>query len=203
MPVRGWPGSSTTCCAATTDSYRQSVEREALVAALRGTVIQMANETPERQAVVPSLFERALLGGDVLIEPGAPVPVPFVGLRLPAVAASVPRARHRLRAFAASCGADTATQHAIALAVTEAVANAVLHAYAGRAAGRVLVDADFEEAAIEITVTDHGRGVGEPPAPRPGLGLELVRHHSSGFEVRDRRLGGTEVWMCFRLSPFA
>jgi stage II sporulation protein AB (anti-sigma F factor) len=139
-----------------------------------------------------------------MIERGAPIDVPYLGFQLPAVAATVPEVRGRLRAFAAACGADAATQEAIELAVTEAVTNAIVHGYPGQAPGMLTVDADFEEGAIELTVTDDGIGfVGGSPTPGLGLGLGFMRHHSSGFEVRDCPLGGVEVWLRFPVAPSA
>ena len=128
--------------------------------------------------------------------------VPSVYVELPAIAASVAVARAAVRAFAASHGAGASLQAAIALATTEATANAVMHAYPGDRPGTIRVDADLEDGELEIVVSDHGRGFTRPDQPSPGLGvgLALMRQESSAFEIRDKPVGGVEVWMRFQLT---
>jgi anti-sigma regulatory factor (Ser/Thr protein kinase) len=63
----------------------------------------------------------------------------------------------------------------VRLAVTEAVANAVVHAYRGGKAGTILVRARHERGRLLVTVADDGLGM----APNPdkeglGLGIPLI-----------------------------
>jgi anti-sigma regulatory factor (Ser/Thr protein kinase) len=132
----------------------------------------------------------------------ATILVPSVSVELPAVATSVAVARAAIRAFAAGHGASAWVEAAVALATSEAATNAVLHAYPGDRAGTIWLDADVEDDELEVVVADDGRGFVRPDHPRPGLGwgLALMREHSSAFQVRDRPLGGVEVWMRFALT---
>ena len=77
-----------------------------------------------------------------------------------------------------------------------------MHAYAGEP-GEVRVDADVEDEELELVVTDDGRGFTPGPAPGLGLGLGLIRASAAAFEIRDRPLGGVEVWMRFPLGSGA
>ena len=47
----------------------------------------------------------------------------------------------------------------IAVAVSEAVANVVRHAYPGEGTGRVEVEAQLEESSIVVSVSDGGSGM--------------------------------------------
>ena len=60
------------------------------------------------------------------------IPLDSLDLELPATAASVPTARHAVAEFSAGQTLDHA---AIAIAVSEAVTNAVMHAYRDREPG--------------------------------------------------------------------
>lgn len=101
-------------------------------------------------------------------------------------------------------GAPDAKLVQITLAVSEAVSNAVLHAYrddgiAPDAVVRVLVRA-CDDSCLDVRIRD--RGVG--PRPRPdspglGLGLALIAHETDGFEIRAVPEGGTELALRFAL----
>jgi len=125
--------------------------------------------------------------------------VPSVAIELPAVPASVTAARHRVREFAARQGAGAGTLTAIELAVTEAVGNAVRHAYADEP-GAVQVMLDVEQDELELVVMDDGQGFTTRTVTGLGLGLVVMREVCDAFEVRDRPLGGVEVWMRFALA---
>jgi serine/threonine-protein kinase RsbW/stage II sporulation protein AB (anti-sigma F factor) len=90
-------------------------------------------------------------------------------LLLPAGASSVGVARRAVTELAQTCGADP---HAVALCVSEAVGNAVVHGYRDGRTGvvRVLARMDADDTTFCVDVKDEGIG----PAPRadsPGLGL--------------------------------
>jgi len=127
------------------------------------------------------------------------IAVPCLSWQLPATPENVGKLRRAIRAFAAANGAERKALGAIALAVGEAAANVVVHAYGGTEPGHVRVDADIEDGEIEIVVADDGAGFTEAPAPGLGLGLGLISERALAFEVRDRPAGGVEVWMRFPL----
>ena len=86
-----------------------------------------------------------------------------IELKLPPEPKSVSRARWAMRQFADRVGADA---DAVALAVSEAVSNAVLHAYRG-AKGMIAVCAELAaDGRLLVTVVD--RGVGMKPDPHHG-----------------------------------
>jgi len=116
---------------------------------------------------------------------------------LPALPASTPLLRRATARFAREHGADAA---GIELAVAEAVANAVLHAYAHREPGNVTLTASVRDDAIEVVVADQGAGlVPRPDSPGLGLGLAIIAATADGFEVATPREGGTVVRMTFRI----
>ena len=127
------------------------------------------------------------------------IAVPCVSLAQPATGAAVRAIRRSIRVFAEANGAYGARLAAIELAVSEAVANVVVHAYPDEP-GEVRVAADVENGELEVVVVDDGAGFRPGPAPGLGLGLGLMRQGATAFEVRDRPLGGVEVWLRFALD---
>ncbi len=123
-----------------------------------------------------------------------------LSLTYPAEPESVPRARTALREFALAAGADQQKVDAIRLASSEAVTNAVLHAYRG-GRGNVYVTAAVVSDELWILVADDGCGM-EPRADRPGLGLGLglISKVSDDLTIAPRAGGGTEVRMRFNLT---
>jgi anti-sigma regulatory factor (Ser/Thr protein kinase) len=106
--------------------------------------------------------------------------------------------RHEVRDCAERNGA--ADPNAVALAVTEAITNAVVHAYVDRPEPgdiEVIVQR-LPDEGIEILVCDEGRGM-MPRADSPGigLGLPMVATLAERFEVQARAGGGTRVLMAF------
>ena len=126
--------------------------------------------------------------------------VPYLSLQLPATPESVGEARRHVREFAAAQGAAGDALAAIELAVSEAAANVVVHAYDGGGPGVVRVQADVEEGVLELVVLDDGVGFTDEPAAGLGLGLGLVRRDALAFEVRDRSQGGVELWARFAVG---
>ena len=128
------------------------------------------------------------------------VRVPCMSIEVEAAPERVGEVRRRVRDFAARHGAAGETLAAIELAVGEAVTNAAVHAYHDGESGPVRIEADIEDGELELVVADEGRGFSGAPAPGLGLGLGLVRQGAVAFEVRDRPLGGVEVWARFALG---
>src|SRR5579862_2865733 len=112
---------------------------------------------------------------------------------------SVPRARKAVRDFALAAGADPQQLDAVRLASTEAVTNAVIHAYRGEP-GKVFVTAAVVSDDLWVLIADEGCGM-QPRADRPGLGvgLGLISQVSDELAVVPRAGGGTEVRIRFRL----
>jgi serine/threonine-protein kinase RsbW/stage II sporulation protein AB (anti-sigma F factor) len=117
-----------------------------------------------------------------------------------AVAAAVPAARCDLTDFAAAAGASQEEQDSIRLAVSEALTNAVLHAYRGRS-GHVYVSAAVARDELWVLISDDGAGLhAGGNSPGLGIGLALIAELSDSFSVVNRSSGGTEVRMRFSLQ---
>jgi serine/threonine-protein kinase RsbW len=114
---------------------------------------------------------------------------------------SVPVARHTLSQFAVEAGADRAKVEAVRLATSEALTNAVLHAYPDEP-GNVYVAAAAVANELWVLIADDGRGL-EPRTDRPGLGLGLglIAQVTDELAIVPRAGGGTEVRMRFDLVP--
>ena len=90
---------------------------------------------------------------------------------------------------------------AMELCVSEAVTNAVVHAYSGGGpTGRIEVEAALIEDGLCVYVRDDGAGLAHvAESPGLGLGLPLMANLSDRFEVRNRSEGGTEIVLHFPL----
>lgn len=122
----------------------------------------------------------------------------------PAVADSVPLARSELSHFVAGAGADRERLEAIKLSASEAITNAVLHAYpAGRNGASehsFQVTASHVEDDVWVLIADEGTGL--RPRTRSeglGVGLVLIAQLADDFRVLSRGCGGTELSMRFKL----
>ena len=118
----------------------------------------------------------------------------------PAVPGSVPAARRELGELAIAAGATPDKLDAVRLAVSEAVTNAVLHAYPDRP-GAVHITAAVASSELWVLVADDGCGL-EARASRPGLGLglALIAQASDDLTVVPRALRGLELRMRFDLE---
>jgi anti-sigma regulatory factor (Ser/Thr protein kinase) len=119
---------------------------------------------------------------------------PLLAVELPATPESVPKARHAAERIAAEFGAD---KDDVALAVTEAAANACCHAYRHGATGTIRLTVDLEEDQLVIAIRD--QGVGMSPHPEwggLGLGLPLIGRLSSGVHF-DEVGTGVSIRMTF------
>ena len=96
----------------------------------------------------------------------------LVQRRLLATPASVPEVRASVRAMAAGAGLESPSIEDLALAVTEAAANVVRHAYPRGAEGVFDLDASVDDGQFVVHLRDYGRGL-RPSAPSDGLGMGL------------------------------
>src|SRR5437763_15304915 len=92
----------------------------------------------------------------------------------PACAESVPRARADLSDFACAAGAEEDQLELIRLAASEALTNAVLHAYE-QPGGTVELSAAYVSGELWAFVSDRGAGLRVRRQSRGlGLGLALI-----------------------------
>lgn len=121
----------------------------------------------------------------------------------PANPEAVATGRRALTTFATEAGADQEQVEAVRLAVSEAITNAVLHAY-GSTPGDVHVTAALVCDELWVLVGDDGGGMeARPDRPGLGLGLALISQVSDDMSVVPRAGGGTEVRMRFALVSAA
>ena len=124
-------------------------------------------------------------------------------LAVPARAENVAVVRHLLGGVADALDIAPDVLHDIRLAVSEACANVVVHAYAD-AVHDGMLEVELRsvgERALEIVVRDHGRGMKpRPDSPGLGVGLPLIAALSAGLELGTSDEGATEVRMTFDLD---
>ena len=134
---------------------------------------------------------------------------PRLSLELPAGDPhGVTRARHAVGELAVALGVGEDIRERIALAVTEACSNCVLHAYDGSAGDCTYrLDAYFEDGEFVVVVQDSGAGIAGDGDTREasatsglGYGLVLIRKLSSSAQVASVLDRGTRVEMRFDVS---
>jgi anti-sigma regulatory factor (Ser/Thr protein kinase) len=103
-------------------------------------------------------------------------------VELPAVPPSVRIARRGVTRFATGLGVDVVN---MTFAVSEAVANVVLHAYRGDADGPVRINALAAEDEVRVIVADQGVGL----RPDPGLPWSWSRPLPDRVGCRSRGRG--------------
>lgn len=132
-------------------------------------------------------------------------------IRLRAVLESVPVATQCVAAIARTAGLDDHLLYQVQLAVDEACANVVEHAYGDMEAGDMELVCSLDDGAFTIRVRDWGRGfdpngvavpdVGAPLEERSlgGLGLFLVRQVMDSVQFSFDVERGNELVMVKRV----
>ena len=125
-------------------------------------------------------------------------------LQLFATADSVGAARRAVAEFCGQLGAARALTDRVMLSVSEAVTNALVHAYRHLdepSAERIELEARRAEEALIVIVRDFGCGMGPRlDSPGLGLGLPLIAASASSMQIGTPPGGGcTEVSMEFDL----
>ena len=121
-------------------------------------------------------------------------------------------ARGAVACFAAQLDPTLEELGDIKTAVSEAVTNAIVHAYPDRL-GRIAVKARvLEENMLEITVRDWGRGIADVEQARQplyttggeersGMGFTIMESFMDRLTVRSSQGKGTRVTMRRRIQP--
>jgi anti-sigma regulatory factor (Ser/Thr protein kinase) len=126
-------------------------------------------------------------------------PYPPLNIEKPAAAEELSGVRHQLAAWlrAAALPDDMASD--IVLAVNEAAANSIEHAYRGHKPGTFRVEAETDGARVQVRIVDNGSW--KVAAADPGIrgrGLLLIRAVADWLEM-DCSPSGTTVTMSFRV----
>jgi anti-sigma regulatory factor (Ser/Thr protein kinase) len=114
---------------------------------------------------------------------------------------SIRRLRDEVTGFAAEAGISGTALDDIRACVSEAVTNAIVHAFPdGRAPGTVRLVAELRADELVIRVIDDGIGF-RPRSDSPGLGLGIptITTLTASMSLAASRHGGTELCMAFTL----
>jgi serine/threonine-protein kinase RsbW len=132
---------------------------------------------------------------DPLMSPHSPdgASNPVLQARKRATPTAIPELRHQAVTFAEAAGSEASVQSDVALALSEAVTNVVLHAYSEPGAGDVLVEGSAEGGWLEFRVRDHGLGFRSESRGGMGVGLSLIANVSDSFDVEQSPQGTTLV----------
>lgn len=144
------------------------------------------------------------LGDRGTIVPASRVRESEIQLTVPARAESLALVRHVLGALAEALGLRGVVVDDIRLAVTEACANVVRHAYDdGDGVIELAVRTDGDSLRIEVA--DRGRGIApSPDISGPGLGLPMIAALTEKVEIEHPAGAGSRVAMLFpRRAPVA
>ncbi|MGY1770020.1 SpoIIE family protein phosphatase [Blastococcus sp. SYSU D00813] len=171
---------------------------------------RIADAARRHAAAAPERLVRHLLG-DVLGDSDQPDDVAVIAIRvlppplterLPADPARLARVRRTVTAWTAAAGLDPEAVDDLQLALGEALANAVEHAYPGPGhAGECEYSLEGEpDGSVLVRVRDNGTW---RPAPADkgfrGRGIELIGALSTDVSIGPAEGGGTEVR--FRVAP--
>lgn len=150
-----------------------------------GPTVQGGQRMSGQQARQRAFMAEVEIG---IVEPG-------LRLRVPAIEDSLPVVRQVIRALGDTVAAEPEALEDAELAVTEACANAVEHAYPD-SEGIVEITLSPRDADMLVSVRDFGQGMSSPGAPPPGdrgHGLVMIEGIASRVEIRADE--GTEVEM--------
>jgi len=122
---------------------------------------------------------------------------------LPAEPSAVSVLRRRAAEFAVRAGASDEVTEAVALAVSETVTNAVVHAYDANEGGQVRVSCHADGDGFIVEVADEGAGIWlRHDSPGIGHGLAMVGALAHTLNIAPGPDGrGTAVTMAFGPVP--
>ncbi len=119
----------------------------------------------------------------------------------PAHPDSVPAARHAVLGYLRDVQPEADRLDDVGLVVSEAVTNAINHAYIGADRGDVRVQVRLDGDELEVTVEDDGRGMmPRPDSPGLGLGLPLIASVADRLDTCSEPGQGTRICARFRRS---
>jgi serine/threonine-protein kinase RsbW/stage II sporulation protein AB (anti-sigma F factor) len=123
---------------------------------------------------------------------------PLLSLRLTAAPESVPVARRSVCRAIRAVGVEDVVLERVQLAITEACANVVVHAYRDREPGELGIEVRVGPGELCVRVRDQGGGVTPRlDSPGLGLGLPLIGALATSVDIRACASSGTVVAMSF------
>ncbi len=133
-------------------------------------------------------------------------------LTVPAISENEPFVRDAVAAFCVRLDPPLDQLSDIKTAVSEAVTNCIVHAYAG-GEGEIEVECAACDGALHIRISDSGRGIEDVARAlepffttlegdeRSGMGFTIMQTFMSEFSVRSAPGEGTVVTMKKQISP--
>ena len=133
-------------------------------------------------------------------------------LTVPAISENEPFVRDAVAAFCVRLDPTLDQLSDIKTAVSEAVTNCIVHAYAG-GDGEIEVECAACDVALHIRISDSGRGIEDVARAlepffttlegdeRSGMGFTIMQTFMSEFSVRSAPGEGTVVTMKKQISP--
>jgi anti-sigma regulatory factor (Ser/Thr protein kinase) len=119
----------------------------------------------------------------------------------PGYPSSVALARVAVARFAAAAGLAGERLEDVRSCVSEAVTNAVVHAYPRGNGGPIRVAATATDQELRVRVGDDGCGLKSArPSIGLGLGMPVMTRLSHGFAVRESVSGGVDLHLRFELG---
>lgn len=126
---------------------------------------------------------------------------PDMELSLAARAENIAVVRHAVGGLGDAFAMSESKMADVRLAVTEACANVVVHAYPEGHQGTMEVLASIDEQRLVVVVRDRGRGIRpRPDSPGLGLGLSLIAALTDNVQLGHDGEEHTEVRMTFDLQ---
>ena len=141
----------------------------------------------------------------------------YMKLEIAAISENESFARSAVAAFALALNPTLGELSDIKTAVSEAVTNCIVHAYAGGdAAKRVYIEGtakkNVERGELHIKITDCGCGIEDVERAlmpfyttlereeRSGMGFTIMQTFMTDFSVKSEKGKGTQVWMSKKIG---
>lgn len=128
-------------------------------------------------------------------------------LEIPAASANESFARGTVAAFAAQSNPTLDEINDIKTAISEAVTNCVVHAYAKKNSGIIAITCELFHDALTVVISDHGIGIKDvskalepfyttrPDEERSGMGFTVMQSFMDTLDVVSTKDQGTTVTM--------
>ncbi len=140
--------------------------------------------------------------GDTAQHNGPGAPNGALSWRAPAHVHSIRELRDHARAYSVAHGMDDETASRLAVIVSEAATNAVMHAFVDEEPGTITLTCAAGPGELVVVVSDDGAGMGfRPDSPGMGLGLSMMGRLADRLDIGPGPSGrGTTVRLAM-LAP--
>jgi len=135
----------------------------------------------------------------------------YMTLRFASLSANESFARVAVAAFASQLDPTMEELTDIKTVVSEAVTNAIIHAYDNRPDGEIAIYAEIEGDCLRLTVEDQGKGIEDlelarqplytsrPELERSGMGFTIIENFMDEVDIVSEPGKGTKVSMVKRI----